>query len=403
MTPKEVRENGYQKPEVNEGISAAGRAFLEALVRRKRARGEELPPLYMRLLGGIPEAPAAPEGAGEAPLTAPSHPLPVPLSSLPPELLYAPGSLAQELPAPTTTPSSPLEVADRLLAKGEAEGALPPLSERALRVYRILLALGVARLRELLGERRPPKSLSQLTVFVPNDLLIAALGIPSASLYRALGELTQRGLISRRAWRVPATLRGKTGFYAAGTLYAVRLPHRSRRPRLEAEDFRHPWRDLEGDIERGKTAWRVVRESKDNPLKEDAEVLELLLGFALSPEARKTALAIDSLTVLLRAKPAERQRRVEELALGLAKEFKDPGSVKFYAWLLWGALRAEMYGLRPGALDLLAWAIARVREALAASWGARGKVRRPGALLAHLLKEQGLLSLLQKAPQWRVA
>jgi hypothetical protein len=96
---------------------------------------------------------------------------------------------------------------------------------------------------------------------------------------------------------------------------------------------------------------------------------------------------------------------VEELALGLAKEFKNPGSVRFYAWVLWNALRAEIYGMWEGALALVEWAIARVREALAASLMSSRKegIRRPGALLAHLLNQQGLLPLLRQAPQWRVA
>jgi hypothetical protein len=158
-------------------------------------------------------------------------------------------------------------------------------------------------------------------------------------------------------------------------------------------------------VERGKTAWRALRESKEKPLKGDAEVLEFLLDFSLSPPRQKTPLAIDSLTGLLRAKPADRRRRVEELALGLAKEFKNPGSVRFYAWVLWNALRAEIYGMWEGALALVEWAIARVREALAASLMSSRKegIRRPGALLAHLLNQQGLLPLLRQAPQWRVA
>lgn len=409
MTPEEVRGSGYQKPEAQAGISAAGRAFLEALARRKRARGEEVPPIYQQLLGFFPEAPLTPEEVQEhsqgAEAVAATLPPPPALSSLPEGPIPTRAELAQSPPPPEVMPQSPLAVADRLLARGEAEGTLPPLSERAREVYRTLLALGVAWLRRLLGGKRPPRSLSQLTVFVPNDALIAVLGIPSASLYRALGELTEKGLITRAAWRTAATLRGKSGVYAAGTLYAVRLPHRTRRPRLDAEDFAHPWRDLEGDVERGRTAWRALRESKEKPLKGDAEVLEFLLDFSLSPPRQKTPLGIDSLTALLRAKPADRRRQVEELALGLAKEFKDPGSVRFYAWVLWNALRAEIYGMWEGALALVEWAIARVREALAASLMSSRKegIRRPGALLAHLLNQQGLLPLLRQAPQWRVA
>lgn len=43
---------GKSYKEQPEGISERGRAFLEALARRKRARGEEPPPLYQRLLQG---------------------------------------------------------------------------------------------------------------------------------------------------------------------------------------------------------------------------------------------------------------------------------------------------------------------------------------------------------------
>jgi len=51
---------------------------------------------------------------------------------------------------------------------------------------------------------------------------------------------------------------------------------------------------------------------------------------------------------------------------------------------------------------VVAWAIGRVREAMATSLlGSRGgQIRRPGALLAHLLNQQGLL---RQVPQWRVA
>jgi hypothetical protein len=68
----------------------------------------------------------------------------------------------------------------------------------------------------------------------------------------------------------------------------------------------------------------------------------------------------------------------------LAEEFRDPGSVRFYAHLLWGALCLEDYGLRQGALEVLAWAIGRVREAVATAEFSRRKVLRPGALLASL-------------------
>jgi hypothetical protein len=301
---------------------------------------------------------------------------------------------------------NPLELADHLLARAEAEGTLPPLAERERRVYRFLLALGLERLARTLGPGRPlPRNLSQVVAFVPNDALRWALGLASSSFYRVISSLKEKGLIAGGAWRTRATLRVKgayrSGVYAAGSLYAVRLPHRTRRPRLEREDYAHPWRDLEGDVAAGKTAWGLVGESSSPP-KEDLEALTLLLAFSLSPSAKPNALAIDSPTALLRAKGGRRQR-VEALARALAEEFRDPGSVRFYAHLLWGALRLEDYGLRQGALEVLAWAIGRVREAVATAEFSRRKVLRPGALLASLLKREGLLDQIRQAPQWRVA
>lgn len=373
--------------------------------------------------GGLPGpeasgAPAAPEGGEDLP--APPPPPPAPPASREAEAAVPEAEVKRAVrealarPAPGELP--PIErrpsvfqlVDEALKAHPEAVEGLSPTAQGA---YRLLLAAGLELLTRRLGDRPIPKNLSQVTVFGVNRALALALGVSEATLYRALVELKERGLVVRRAWMTPATVKGRSGIYTAGAVYAVRLPHRSGRPRLEREDFTHPWRDLEGDIKEGKTAWRAaklaLRECNIRSPKEDSEALEFLLGFALSPgERSETALDIHSLRVSLRAaKGQEKRLLVAKIALGLAHEFKDPGSVRFYAWVIWGALRAELYGMWEGALDLVAWAIERVREAvLTALWGSRkGGIRRPGALLAHLLKEQGLLPLLQQAPQWRVA
>lgn len=407
MTPKEVKGSGYQKPESEAGLSEKGRAFLEALARRKRAKGEEVPPLYQKLL----EVPLGELGEREEPGVPPPSPVSWPgegavraeaLRPLP-EAALGVGALGAEPPLPKMRPSV-FQLVDRALqAHPEATEGLSPT---AFRAYRFLLAAGLELLTRRLGDRPVPKNLSQVVAFAVNRALALALGVSEATLYRALAELEGRGLIRRRAWKAPAVVRGRPGVYAAGAVYAVRLPHRSGRPRLEREDLTHPWRDLQGDIEGGRTAWRAVRECKDKSPKRDYEALELLLEFSLSPGAKQTALDLHSLTGQLRgAKAKDRRLLVAEIALGLAKEFKDPGSVRFYAWVLWNALRAELYGMREGALALVAWAVGRVREAMTASLMSSRKegIRRPGALLAHLLKEQGLLPLLRQAPQWRVA
>lgn len=404
MTPE-------QSKRTEQGFSAEGRAFLEALVRRKRARGEEVPPLYQKLLEAAPNPPS-----DEAPFTGeprtsglkPPHDSPFRAHQVAVGGLAAPAGGRAELtlappPAPEMRPSV-LHLVDRAL-EGHPE-VLESLSPTARRAYRLLLALGLELTARQLGDRPLPKNLSQVVAFTVNRALAAALGVSEATLYRALGELEEAGLVRRRAWRTPSVVHGRAGLHAAGAVYAVRLPHRSRRPRLEREDFAHPWRDLEGDIARGRTAWKAVRECKENPPKEGSGAVEFLLGFALPPQGQEVALAIHSLTARLRqARGQEKRLLVAQIALGLAREFKDPGSVKFYAWLLWGALRAEIYGLHERALEVVLWAVGRVREALAASlWGSRGQhIRRPGALLVSLLSERGLVDLFRRAPAWRVA
>ncbi|MFN3368450.1 MAG: hypothetical protein ACK4ZX_03445 [Thermus sp.] len=354
----------------------------------------------------------ASQAQGEAPeaaLTAPSPPSlastpspPPPPPSWPPQPARTP--LKEEVA--TQTPAIARH-SDLLAQVKEALGrypeALEGLSPTARRAYALLLALGLELLTRTLGGRPLPRSLGQVTAFAVNRILAHALGVSEATLYRALAELEEASLIRRRPWRTPATIHGRTGMYAAGAVYAVRLPHRDRRPRLEREDFAHPWRDLDGDIQRRRTAFRAVRECKDNPPKGDYEAFQLLLRWALSPVSEaEYPLDLHSLTGALRgAKGREKRLLVAKIALGLAQKWRDPGSIRAYAWVIWGALRAELYGAHDRALEVVMWAISRVQEAILT--GSRISPRRPGALFLHLLKQQGLLGIIRALPPWRVA
>ncbi|MFN3368674.1 MAG: hypothetical protein ACK4ZX_04620 [Thermus sp.] len=301
------------------------------------------------------------------------------------------------------------------------------LSPRDLYVYASMLSAGLYRLK--LQGKPITKSLRQVVLFVPVEALAVALDMAPRTLYRALERLKEAGLVAGRTWWTRATVHGKPGVYRAGVVFAVRLPHRDGRARVHPEDLQHPWRDLDGDIQEGYTAWadlvawrekreaspspsRRVAESKNILLREDTVKHLLSWEVALAPVLRETdspSLEVDSATPapgpveallngLLHAKPEARRRLVEEVALGLAKEFRDPHSTRFYAWAIWHAFRADLYGYAPEAMRILLWAIWRVREALHS-----GKLRRPGALLAKLLKDQGLLDLFRQAPSWRVA
>ncbi|SDF52792.1 hypothetical protein SAMN04488243_1784, partial [Thermus arciformis] len=133
---------GKSYKEQPEGLTERGRAFLEALARRKRARGEELPPLYLKLLGGAapPEKGVHEPPPEEAP---PPEDLRRKLREAPPSPALPTREELSASPPPPEWKRDAWDLADRLLEEGERRGTLPGLSERERRVYRTLLALGL--------------------------------------------------------------------------------------------------------------------------------------------------------------------------------------------------------------------------------------------------------------------
>ncbi|MFN3369078.1 MAG: hypothetical protein ACK4ZX_06715 [Thermus sp.] len=348
--------------------------------------------------------------------------------NLPPGPLGA--TLTREVPPPRYTPSL-AHLVEKALDRYDLG-----LSPAERYVYAHLLTAGLYRLK-FLG-KPITKALRQVTVFLPVDSLAATLGIPRRTLTNVLNSLRDRGLVARRAWVTVAMVHGWIGAYRAGMVFAIRLPNRDGRARVYPEDLQHPWRDLDDDMEAGRTAWAELqawrkeqggRRTRRRPwegmssfAKSILDVkegrggvtrLEALLKWSLPPEILKKGLDIDSakqvvggpeegpeelVSRLAQAKSSVRRHLVEEMALGLAKEFRDPGSTRFYAWVIWNAFRANLYGYAPEAMRVFVWAVERVREALRS-----GKLRRPGALMAKLLRDQGLIDLFRRAPKWRVA
>ncbi|MFN3369635.1 MAG: hypothetical protein ACK4ZX_09630, partial [Thermus sp.] len=381
----EEAQNG--KKEIPRNLAPKTRALvarIEALIRERQA------------MGGVADAPAGEQG--EAP--------PAPSALTPPETAPDPSpGLAPSLgttPAPPPAPSpsgaaregGPEKLrrfVEEILSR-PLKGEVPPprytpslasLVEEALDrydlglspaeryVYASMLTAGLYRLK--LQEKPITKSMRQVVLFVPVDSLAATLGIARRTLSNILNNLEERGLVAGRAWVTKATVHGKTGVYRAGAVFAIRLPNRDGRARIYPEDLQHPWRDLEADIEAGRTAWAELQarreeeggrrtrrrpwegmssfaESIFHPLRDGSTRLESLLKWSLSPGFRlKGLLDLDSakpaaerlLGLLAQAKSPVRRRLVEEMALGLAKEFRDPGSTRFYAWAIWHAFRAD--------------------------------------------------------------
>ena len=401
-------------------ISQSGWRFLQERARKN-------PELYQNLMNGVQ---VAPQESNEAPgVSAPQDPHPdnAQAREVRPEPPASTRGISRHIGDVIRQISASLPAVSR--AEVEAEPAPPQptteqlvaralerypqvtqgLGRRARELYALFLAYGLEVLRAQLRGRPIPKHLSQLTFFSINRLLAVALNVSERTVYYALNELEAAGLVRRSPWKTEAVVKGRPGMYTAGTVFAVRLPNRSSKPRLDYEAYLQDWRNLTHDIRTRHTAWQIQRLTEANSeiaecntgsFKEESRV-QVLTRFSLEVSEAKNPLSLHSAIAELRkARGAERAVLVQKIALGLATELRDSHSVQNYMWLLWQALRAEAHGMMDRALEVLAWAVERVRASLAA-W--RSTLRRPGAVLMALLREQGMLDLLRHAHSWRAA
>jgi DNA-binding MarR family transcriptional regulator len=172
-----------------------------------------------------------------------------------------PGKAVNDLSAPLSRKHDSLPAARRLItAQSLVEEWTVSLNTMlhptTLKIYRTLahLALEVARHRAY-----SPK-VTQVSFHLPAEVLACELGVHRSTLWRQLKPLAQRGLIDHRPHKT--TLKGQTR--NDGTLWAIKLfPTRGKRARLSHEEMKHPWRDLEGDIRKGRTAFRFMQQSKN--------------------------------------------------------------------------------------------------------------------------------------------
>ena len=302
--------------------------------------------------------------------------------------------------------------AEALLARRGGLEALPPHAREVARAL-VLVALEVGRARGY------HPATAEVAFHLPQQVLAAALW-PDARpdtarkrVQRALARLREEGLLAYRARVGNARDRttGRALGWRDGTVFRVRLLPGRAAP-IRAEELAHPWRDLEADIRRGRTARRRLSSgvSQTRNIKEGKGFLGMLLSWALAPVLKSKAplsvwdTASDPPRVRLRnalmdVRSAERPLRrdlVESAARLAAHLLADPGSLRFYAALLWGALRLYDRGGDP--FPALA---AEMERALVDR--EEGFARRAGALLTARLRASGLLARLLDAPPYRVA
>ncbi len=271
------------------------------------------------------------------------------------------------------------------------------LSSTALLIFRALHTVAV----EACEARGYHPNTSQVSLFCPAEMVARAVGISRATLYRALQELVEAGLVDARGHF--CTLRGRTR--SDGTLWAVRLrPVGGCKARLSYGDLKAKYRDLGGDIEAGRTSWAILRQS-NKPSKGELN-LDLIRRWALPPSPTKSPLPVDCRTASRRSLEAvldaphalrgDRARVVSLAAEALATALRDRGGMNFYRRLLWQLLRR-----RDATGEDFSYSVYLAAQRAAVD-SAEGFGRRPGALFVSRLKRAGWWEAVMNAPPTRV-
>ena len=265
--------------------------------------------------------------------------------------------------------------AERILARqGEAADELRAYLEAhpestTARLFFLLYRLAVGVARERYGAHA--KKLAQVAFAIPVELLAEHLGVNRSTVWRALKRIEASGLVAARDWYTASTA-GQDGTRAtrvAAKLFAVRL--KPGRARLHHDELTHPWRDLDGDRARNRTAW-AWKQHHERP--DYAVLRSWALGRPVAPDESLPDVQLYDIHGLAGLLPHEAAPLVTRLADYLAQRLNDTHSRGFYAKLLWKVVRLELRS------EALITQIERVEADLREGWA-----KKPGALLAYRL------------------
>jgi len=307
-----------------------------------------------------------------------------------------------ELP-PVVRWGTPEEVTRHLTAGLEQVYSDVPVS--VWRLYRLLhlTAVMVAKAKGYSTKA------THIAFTAPIEVVAALLGVHRVTVWRHLGLLKGFGLVD---WRAHKTTSEGLGVVNDGTVFSVRLhPTRGRRARVRYDDLKTPYRNLDRDRKRGRTAYRFVREHRENRLVQqsqgvhlDSSAAKTLLAWTLSPPDPQTSSNVTvaktsqgDVYAVRDAKFAPRAKRnevVDQSARAVAAALGDP-SVAFYRALIWNLLR--LYDRGQDYFTAVLNGLLRAK-----SDRAEGFARKPGALFVSRLKAVGLYDCIMNAPPWRV-
>jgi len=236
-----------------------------------------------------------------------------------------------------------------------------------------------------------------ITVHTVMELVGYCLGIKSSStLYSYLHELKNLGLIDFKGHVTTVSLEDANGetFEANrcdGALLCIRLDG-YKKAQLTRFDYQETPRDLRGDMRRGYTAYRLLKQFEESSsLEENKQDITPLILWSLNPASLFSPLQADSsgfadllggdypTGILDLASSHDRNHDVDLTAHHLARCLGDVGSLNFYRRLLWQLLRAKDRGwdFFGNVYHAVVRVMADKRESFA---------RKPGALLIARLR-----------------
>jgi hypothetical protein len=240
---------------------------------------------------------------------------------------------------------SPFAVNDSLSAAEILASKVPEtLSSAAKLLYTVLVGVAV----ETAKSRDHAPNTTEVVLHMPLEQVAKSVGLHRTTVWRNLPELQQLGLVAYRPHK--ASCRGETR--NSGCVWRIRLtPERGSKARLTRLDMKHKWRDLDGDVKRGRTSFRALKDdvqhTQDSPLK--GFDLQPLLSWTLPSRLTKTPLKAVccttekiSLEAVLDVKNAPKEERNTMVALAaqaMAQALNDAKSNGWYQKLLWQLLR----------------------------------------------------------------
>jgi DNA-binding transcriptional ArsR family regulator len=220
-----------------------------------------------------------------------------------------------------------------------ADNVKETLTETEKLIYEVLCSVGL----EVMKARGYSERVTEIHFFCPAELVAMSVGIHPSTLYRRLPALREAGLVECRGHYT--THNGVTR--SDGSVWAVRLsPNRGCKAKVPFDYLKKQYRSLGADIESGKTAWKLTRESEPKE-KQSRSDLSYILRFALSDKPNNPVISdsragqrfdLETVLDLASAPKIKHAEMLSKAAKSVCVALQDNHSERFWYGVLKGLL-----------------------------------------------------------------